>query len=378
MPTKNFNPDGIDYKLFTPGPIEVPDWVLKEMGKANDTHRSKAYRDMHQSIRENMQKLLSTKNDILIWCNSGSGVMEACIRNLLKDDEWGVCFTCGAFGDRWSQIATSNCKQLDNVKVEWGKGISPELVKKTLETSDKKYSVVFFTLNETSTGILNPLDKIGPIVKKYGALLCVDCVSGMAGTLLKVDEWSIDVALASTQKCFSVPPGLAVSSVSDRAFEKAKTVKNRGFYFDMLKLKKKGEGNEHPITPPIPHIRALKAVLEKIIDYGIENYANFHSEKTQMVRDWALSQGFRLFSEDGYHSQTVVTVLNNEDGPLSGDPEKCAKFVEAMFQKGCKIVNGYGSLKGKSFRIAPMGWITKEDTIQMLEVATKSVEEAKI
>ncbi|UYP45760.1 2-aminoethylphosphonate--pyruvate transaminase [Candidatus Lokiarchaeum ossiferum] len=377
MPNKHLNPEGIDYKLFTPGPVEVPEWILNEMGKANDTHRSLAYREMHQSIRTNMQKLLSTKNEILIWANSGSGIMEACVRNLVKDDEYALFFTCGAFGDRWASMAKSNGKKADVIKVEWGLGVSPELVKETLDKADKKYSVVFITFNETSTGVLNPLDKIGPIVRDYGALLCVDTVSGMAGTLIKMDDWGIDVALASVQKCFALPPGIAVSAISDRAFEKAKTVENRGFYLDFLSLQKKGKNDEHPITPPIPQIRALKVDLEHIIERGVEQYAKDHSERTQLIRDWAVKEGFEIYSPEGYHSQTVVAIKNNENGPFKGDPALVAKFVDAMFERGFKIVNGYGKqLKGRNFRIAPMGWVTTEETQQMLDAATLAVQDA--
>ncbi len=362
-PTKQFNPDGKDFKLFTPGPVESPDWILKELGKANDTHRSLAYREMHRSIRTNLQKLLSTKNEVLIFANSGTGILEACVRNLLKDDETGLFFTCGAFGDRWASIAKLNGKKSDVVSVDWGKGISPKLVKTAL--NKKKYPVVFITFNETSTGVLNPLEVIGPMVKESGALLCVDCVSGMGGTRLNVDEWGIDVAIASVQKCFGIPPGISIASISDRTFEKAKTVENRGFYFDFLKLKKKGESDEHPITPPIPQIRALKTVLERIIAVGPENFYKGHTERSQMIRDWAVKNGFEIFSEEGYHSQTVVTIANNKNIDV-------AKFVNDMFESGYKIVNGYGAkLKGKTFRMAPMGWVTKEETQKMLDAATE-------
>ena len=359
---KHFNDAGLDYRLFTPGPVEVPDWILREMGMQNDTHRSTAYREMHAAIRKNMQQILHTKNDILLFANSGTGILEACVRNLLNDEDTGLFFSCGAFGERWIEIAETNGKKFDAVKVEDGEGITPEMVKAKL--SEKKYPVVFITFNETSTGVLNPLDIIGPIVKESGAILCVDCVSGMAGTLLKVDEWGIDVALASVQKCFGIPPGLALCSISQRALDKAKTVKNRGFYFDFLTLQKYGLRDEHPITPSIPQIRALMKASAKIVEITPEIFAVQHTERTDLIRNWALSHGFELFSPEGYHSQTVVTIKNN----LNIDT---GKFVSELFNRGYKIVDGYGSLKGKNFRIAPMGWITKEETEEMLKVATE-------
>jgi aspartate aminotransferase-like enzyme len=368
MPNKHFNEDGLDYRLFTPGPVEVPDWVLKEMSMPNDTHRSLAYREMHAEIRENIQKILHTKNDILLFANSGSGILEACVRNLLAEDDTGLFFSCGAFGDRWIDIAERNGKKHEDVKVEYGQGITPEIVKAKL--AENSYPVVFITLNETSTGVLNPLDKIGPIVKESGALLCVDCVSGMAGTLLKVDEWGIDVALASVQKCFGIPPGLALCSISDRTLEKASTVKNRGFYFDFIKIQKKGLKNEHPITPCIPQIRALKKVSAKILEITPEKFAQQHFERTEMIRNWAKNHGFEIFSPEGYHSQTVVTIKNN----LNID---VGKFVDELFNRGYKIVNGYGNMKGQNFRMAPMAWVTKEDTEKMLKAADEALKAAK-
>jgi len=364
MPNKHFNSDGIDYKLFTPGPVEVPQWVLNEMGKGNDTHRSTAYREMHAAVRKNIQQILSTKNEILLFANSGTGILEACVRNLLNDDETGIFFSCGSFGDRWIEIAELNGKKFDKVSVELGKGVSPELVKEHL--SKKKYPVVFITLNETSTGVLNPIDKIAPIVKAHGALLCVDCVSGMAGTLLKVDEWGIDVALGSVQKCFGIPPGLSLCSISEAAIEKSKSVKSRGFYLGFTPLLKSGQKDEHPVTPCIPQVRAWKAVSEKILEITPEKFAQQHFERCQMIRDWAIANGFTLFSEEGYHSQTVVTITNNKGINVQ-------KFVDALFDRGYKIVNGYSSMREKNFRMAPMGWITKEDTAEMLKAATEAL-----
>lgn len=365
MPNKNFNPDGIDYMLFTPGPANVPDWILKEMGKANDTHRSTSYRQMHAALREGLQKLLHTKNDILFYASSGSGIMEACVRNLLSDDDLGLFFTCGEFGDRWFKIALENGKKADQVSVPLGKAVTPQLVKEMI--NKKKYAVVFITMNETATGVMNPIEKLAPIVKETGALLCIDCVSCMAGVNIDVDAWKLDVALASVQKCFGLPPGLAVCSVSDAAFAKAEKVKNRGSYLDFIAHKKYGEKNEHPCTPPVPQMRALKASLERILKDGPEAQYKRHEELTQLIQEWAVKQGFKIFSEEGYHSKTVVTVSNN----LNIDVEK---FVNDLFDKGFKIVNGYGELKGKTFRMAPMGWITRADTEKMLKAATEALQ----
>src|SRR6056297_588147 len=269
----------LDYMLFTPGPVYVPDFVLEVMAKPNDTHRGNFYQKMHESIRENMQKLLKTKNEILIFPSSGSGIMEACVRNLLADDETGLFFSCGAFGDRWAGLAEACGKKSKKVSVDYGKAITPDLVSKELESGD--YPVVYITYNETSTGVTNPMEEIGPIVKDSGAILCIDCVSAMAGIPINVDAWGVDVALASVQKAFGLPPGIAVCSITERALEKTRSVKNRGKYLDFDHIYKRGLKDECPVTPPMPQIRSLMGALEKIMEQGVEKRYELQAERSQ-------------------------------------------------------------------------------------------------
>jgi aspartate aminotransferase-like enzyme len=234
----HFNKEkGSQLKLFTPGPVHVPERVLKELAKANDTHRSKPYSEMHKIVTDGLQKLLFTENECLIFTSSATGIMEACVRNLVTDDEKALFLSIGAFGDRWHQIGDKNGKNAIKKGVEWGKPITSEFVKDILQND--KYGVVFIQANETSTGVYNPLNEVIPIIKEHGALACVDATSSMAGIKVEVDKLGIDVCLASVQKCFAVPPGLAICSISEAAIEKTSQVKNRGLYFDFLGTLKK-------------------------------------------------------------------------------------------------------------------------------------------
>lgn len=356
------DPEGQKIKLFTPGPVQVPEWALAELSKPNDTHRSKGYAELHGLVKGKLQKLLHTKNDILLWTNSGSGVMEACVRNLLGPEDKGIIFSCGAFGDRWATMAKSNGKNFTKVECEWGNGFTAEFVKE--ELAKDKYSVVFMQMNETSTGVMNPIWEIGPIVKEYGALLCIDAVSCMGGVDIDVDAWSIDVCLASTQKCFALPSGLAVSSVSQAAFDKAATTPNRGFYLDFITMKKKSDSNQTPTTPSIPHIRALNVTLDRIFEEGPENRYTRHRNLTSIIQEWARTAGFEIFAQKGFESQTVTTIKNTK-------AINVAEFVKKAIAKGYRFVNGYGNLKEKTFRIAAMGWHTPVTVKEFLNVLTE-------
>jgi len=370
MKEVHFNKEkGSELKLFTPGPVYVPERVLKELAKPNDTHRSKPYSEMHQKATEGLQKLLYTNNECLIFTSSATGIMEACVRNLVRNDEKALFFSIGAFGDRWYAIGISNGKISVKEGVEWGKVITPEIAQEAL--SKDKYSVVFIQANETSTGVYNPIDKVAPIIKDSGALLCVDATSSMAGIKVEVDKLNIDVCLASVQKCFALPPGLAVCSVSDAAFDKTENVKNRGLYFDFIELKKRNAKHQTPTTPPIPQIRGLTAQLDFILnEEGLEKRFERHEQLGKQTRKWANDLNLEMFPEKGYESNTVSTIKNSLNLDI---PE----VVSMLLDEGYRIVNGYGNLVNKTFRIGHMGEIQLKDLEEMLEILTEIINKLK-
>lgn len=371
MPDVHFNKkEGSKLKLFTPGPVYVPERILKELAKPNDTHRSKPYSEMHQLAVEGLKKLLYTKNDCLIFTSSATGIMEACMRNLIKQDEKALMLSIGAFGNRWHSVGLANGKNIIKEEVEWGKAITPEFASEAL--SKEKYSVVCLQSNETSTGVYNPIDNIIPIIKDSGALVCVDATSSMAGIKVEVDKLGIDVCLASVQKCFALPPGLAVCSISEAAIQKAAEVKNRGIYLDFITLKKKNKLHQTPSTPPIPQIRSLVAQLDYILNKeGLESRFQRHKQLGMRTRMWARDANLEMFPEKGYESDTVSTIKNTFNIDYS-------EMVNLMLSKGYRIVNGYGDLMGKTFRIGHMGEITLKDLEEMLEVLTDIISKLRL
>jgi len=220
---------------------------------------------------------------------------------------------------------------------------------------------VFITHNETSTGVVNPIADLIPVARQYGdPLICVDTVSSMAGVSVPVDDLGIDYCVTSSQKCFSLPPGLAFASVSPRCFEKAATVPDRGWYFDLLNLEKYAARGHYPSTPAITLMYALAHQLARILQEGLENRFQRHARMADRVRTWGEDR-LALFAPEGFRSQTLTTVRNTRDidfGDLSA----------FLGDRGMSIANGYGDLKGQTFRIAHMGDIP-EDTLEDLLVS---------
>jgi aspartate aminotransferase-like enzyme len=338
-------------KLFTPGPTHVRDDVLEAQAAPMLHHRSSEYSELQREVTEKLQRLLYTEQRVYLVTSSSTGVMEGSIRQATNKKILST--VCGAFSKRWHQICVANGVPCEPVDVEWGQAITPDLVDEAL--SGGEYDALTVVFNETSTGLLNPVDEIGQLVKeKYpDVLVLVDAVSGMAGAKLEFDAWGLDVALAGVQKCFALPPGLTICAVSDRARERALEVPTKGYYFTYEQFDKKYEKHQTPATPCISLIQALDAKLDSTMADGLEHNWARHQEMAAYVQDWA-RRYFGLYADERYLSPTVTNVKNTRGISVSALNGELAK-------RGAQISNGYGPLKEKCFRIAHMGDLTLDD-----------------
>ena len=339
-------------KLFIPGPTEVHPDVLAKMATPMIGHRGKDASALQKRISEKLQQVMYTKNHILLSTTSGTGLMEGSLRSLTA--KRAIVFSVGAFGNRWFETGERNGVPVDKHEAEWGKPTTPENVDAYLSTG--KYDVMTITHNETSTGIMNPVAEIAEVKKKYPDVIwLMDTVSSLAGAKIEVDALGVDVCIASTQKALALPPGMALCSVSERALEHGKQVKNRGYYLDLLELYKYVIKKEfqYPSTPSLSHMFALDFQLDRILKEGLDNRFSRHLEMATFMREWA-NKYFKVFPQPGFESVTLTTIANTKNISV-GDLNK------ELGTRGFQISNGYGDLKEKTFRIAHMGELTMQD-----------------
>ena len=337
-------------RLFIPGPTEVSKDILDVMSTPMIGHRSKEFSALYESVIPKAKKVLYTDNKVFLSTSSATGLMEGSIRNCVK--ERALNLVCGAFSKRWHLITKANGKEADAVEVEMGQAITAEMVKDALKTG--KYDAVTLVHNETSTGVMNPIEEIAEVMKEFpDVCFLVDAVSSMSGVKIEVDTLGIDVCLAGVQKCFALPPGFAICSVSEKALKKAETIDNRGYYFDFLTFLKYDGKHQTPTTPVISLIYAFDKQLDRMLEEGLENRYARHLEMANYVRDWTRKY-FDFFPDEKYLSVTLTAVKNTRSISVADLNTELAK-------KDAVISNGYGKLKEKSFRIAHMGDLTLDD-----------------
>lgn len=346
-------------RLFIPGPVKVNEDVLQQLARPTLGHRAKEYAQLHGETVDMLKKILFTSQNVFLSTSSASGLWEAAIRNCVGFDETVLCTCCGAFSDKWADVARSCGRNVDELKVEWGMPTTAEIIDQKLASG--KYSAITIVYSETSTGLMNPVYQISEMMKqKYpDVLVLVDAVSAMVGLPMHFDDLGWDVVLASVQKAFAIPPGMAVAAVSNRALAKSKNVPFRGYYFDFQQFAKSAEKNQTPTTPSIPHIMALHYQCKKLLAEGMENVWKRHKEMGDYARNWAREK-FDVFCEEKYASNTLTTVKNTRNINVG-------EVIKAVQDKHNTVFgNGYGKLKDVTFRVAHMGDITLDELRELL------------
>ena len=346
--------------MFIPGPVNVHSDILKAVATAPINHRGKEFAALYESLVSKTQWLMKTANPAYFSTSSAIGIMEACSRNLVAKRV--LHLTCGSFSEQWHMISRDCGKDADALSVEWGKANKPAELERALETG--KFDTVCMVFSETSTSVMNPLPELAAVVKQFpDVVFCLDTVSALAATPVYVDEWGVDVCFASVQKGLALPPGFTVFSMSEKAMARARTVPNRGFYFDFLVFDEFGQKSQTPTTPSTPHLFGLNAQLDRIRAEGLENRWERHRNLARTTQEWA-NAGWGCFAEKGYHSDATTAVINARKVDVSALNKHLAATLN------CVIAPGYGKLKNTTFRIGHVG----ETTLDQLNVCLLEID----
>ncbi len=362
---REYTGDYPNKKLYIPGPTGVRDDVIEAMCEPMFGHRMDRMTDLYTTIVEDTKTFLGTDNDVIVLTASGTEFWEAATLNLV--DENMLVTTCGSFSERFANVADRLGKNVDRLEYEWGNAVKPEDVRAALEESDTHYDVVGCVMNESSTGVRNPIEEIGDVVAEYpDTYFVVDAVSSLGGDYVDIDAHGIDVIFASSQKAFAMPPGLAICVVSDEAYERELDKESASWYggFQRCLDYYDRKGQTHS-TPAIPIMLAYRKQMKHMLEEGHEGRSERHREMAEYTRDWA-SEHFEMFPEEGYESQTVACIENTQGIDVAATIDEVSERYDMVFS------NGYGSTLGeKTFRIGHMG----EHDVESIEALTDAIED---
>jgi aspartate aminotransferase-like enzyme len=342
-------------QLRIPGPTPIPDEILNVLSRQMINHRGPEFAELIRRMTAILKEIFQTKGDVLILTGSGTGGMEAAIVNMLSPGDKVLVVSNGFFGERFADIAEIYGAQVERLRFEWGSAADPEAVRQAL-AKDPGVKAVLVTHNETSTGVTNDLAAISNVVKEFEKLLLVDAISGLGAIDLPADAWGCDVVITASQKGWMVPPGLAMVSVSEKAWQAQAEARMPKYYWDFAKAKQfLDEKGQTPWTPAISMFFALAAALELFQQEGLQNILARHERVGSKAREVVKSLGLSLFPQDRCASNTVTAVKASE----GLDVKKLLGILRE--EHDVVLSGGQQRLEGKIFRIGHLGYVSEED-----------------
>lgn len=355
--------------LRIPGPTPCPPEVLDAMSRPMINHRGREFADLIQRVTERLKTCFQTSNDLLLLPSSGTGGMEAAVVNTLSPGDCVVSASIGVFGDRFAGIAEAYGAKVVRVGYELGKAADPAALSQVL-ADHPEAKAVLLTHNETSTGVTNDLKSLAQVCREHGKLTLVDAVSSLGSIPLAVDEWGLDVVVTASQKGWMAPPGVAMVSMSQRAWQAHAEARMPRFYFDLARARDSLKNGQTPWTPVVSVLFALDVALDAMLAEGMDNVFARHQRVGQMTRDGVRDLGLELFADPAYASNTVTCVK----APQGVEVRQLLRLL--IDEYNVELAGGQGPLAGKTFRIGHLGWVDEADiqgTLDALKAALPRV-----
>ncbi len=330
----------MEERLFTPGPVKLPERVRTILGKQIIHHRTEEFRREFLEVRELFKKLVhNVSENFVFFSSSGTGAMESAVLNFFQENEKVIVISCGKFGERWKQLAYHWKLKVIEYNVEWGKSFKQEVLEDLIRKNPDVKGILY-QISESSTGVYSDPSLIKEIVRGKDIITVADAITALGVYNLNPEEQGIDVLVGGSQKALMLPPGLSLVWFSEKAKER---LTERAFYFNIKNEMKKQLEGQTAFTPAIPLIIALKESLSMLIGEGMDKIEEKYRVISRKLSTSFGKSGFQIFPEDPVISMTVVY------------SERADEIRKELLKRGFRIAGGQDKLKGKIFRISHMG-----------------------
>lgn len=342
-----------DFTL-TAGPTMASPRVLAALGSPIVFDYDPVFLELFRETERLLAEAYGTRNDVVLMQGEAVLGLEAAARGLVRQGTRCLNLVSGVYASWFGDWLREYGADVHEVRVPYDEAIDPALVERAL-AAEGPFELVSIVHSETPSGVENPLDEIGPLAHRHGALVLADVVSSLGGTAVKIDEWNVDLAVAGPQKCLAGPPGMSLIAISPRAWDaiEANPSAPRGSFLSLLDWRQRWiEGGRvaFPYTPSVSDVRGVHAALQEVLELGIEASIGAHARAARACRAGVQALGLELWPRDEAYAANCVTAVRVP--PSVTVPELLAHVRERY---GVMLSGGYGELKEKLVRLGHMG-----------------------
>ena len=347
--------------LMTPGPTEIPLQVLQAMVKPSIVHHDPAFNvEVLDRTLIDLRKVFQTENEVIAMPGSGRTALEAAITSVIDKGDRVLCVVAGVFGGWMKEMVDRIGGEGVLFEFEWGRSIDLKALDATLRGG--KFKALTIVHNETSAGTAYPIQQIGEMAVKHEVLYLVDTVSSLGGVDIRTDAWGIDLNMTASHKCLAAPLGVALNSISSRAWEvmERRRTPAASFSLDLLRWKKMwlppDRGGEliygwrrQPVSMPVHAVYALHEATNLILEEGLENRFRRHRISARAMRAAVGALGLELFADRAVWSDTLTCVKLPETVPAK-------ETIRIMKEEhGIVVAGGLPPRAENNIRIGHMG-----------------------
>ena len=357
--------------LLGPGPSNVEPRVLQAMLKPILGYMDPVYLQCLDHIQRLLRAVFETENRVTFsMSGTGGAGMEACLANLIEEGEEVVVCVNGFFGQRAAEIAGRWGARVIRVEADWGQPIDMQKLWDAFKHSGAR--IVVMVHAETSTGTRQPIEQLKLLRDVRDAIFVVDAVTSLGAHPVGIDRNGIDASYSCSQKGIGAPPGLSPVTFSERAIEKIRSRKTppKSWYLDVALIDRywSSERVYHHTSPALMNY-ALCEALEVILEEGLENRWARHERNSKAFVAGVEAMGLEMLAAAEHRLWTLNAVLI----PQGVDD---ARVRSRLLQDyNIEIGAGFGSLKGRIWRVGLMGsGSTENNVILLLEVLGRVLE----
>ncbi len=353
--------------IMLPGPTNVPDRVVNAMLSPSMGHRTPSFSNLMNSVIEKAKKIFQTSGDIIIFTASGTGGVESAVTNIIRDGDKAIITVFGEFGERAAMLVEGAGGEAIKVEAPFGDVPRIAQLEEAFDNNDNVKALIVIT-NETSTGTsFKWLKEAGELAAKYGSFLILDAVSNLAGDDIPVDEIGADLVATGSQKCLAAPPGLALVSLSEKAKKYIVNNPPSRLYFNIARQLKYAEIGQTPFTPSLPIYHAMDEALSLALEEGLQKRIKRHKICAEAFYSAFKAMGLKLFAAEEVRSNTVIAV----NYPTGVDDKIFRSMLDQQYR--VIIAGGFGSYKGKIFRIGSMGEVNRYHVLTTVSAVNNTI-----